>query len=577
MAADLVIGVDFGSDSSRAVVINAITGIVVGTGRCDYPRWAEGKYCNSSERRFRQHPLDYLEAFEVCVKGALKQAGEEAGNRILAIGIDTTGSTPCPVNKEGVPLALLPEFAEEPNAMFYLWKDHTAIEEAKEITAVIKDFEGEDYTRFQGTYSSEWFWAKILHASRVDPRVKEAAYSWVEHCDWIPALLTGNTDPNSMYRCSCAAGHKALWHSDFGGLPAKRCLSSIDPYLAQVAGSLGSGPESSVCRVGTITDEWAKRLGIRKKAVIGGSSLDAHAGAVGAGIKPNILVKVVGTSTVDMLVHKREELRGKDLKDCCGQAENSILPDYIGIEAGQAAFGDIYSWFRRVLMWPVDHLVLDSPYLDPAHREAFRQDCYRSLISELEKEALKLEDADDLIVMDWFNGRRYPFINEKVKGGISGLTLGTDAVQIYRAIALATVFGSRRIFDSFISRGLRIDEVIMVGGIAQKSSLVMQMMADVLKRPIKISDTEQACAQGAAMYAAAAAGVYENLLEAQNHMCQGFSHIYKPIENNFAKYDTLYRQYLNFGRHIESMLEEVKGKGDQYDAKNGQNGVKLRE
>lgn len=554
---NLVIGVDFGSDSARAVVVDVKDGHKVGEGLCEYPRWKENRYCDSSKGMFRQHPQDYIDALERCVKAALKDAGPEAGELVKAISIDTTGSTPCPVDENGTALALLPEFQDNPNAMFYLWKDHTAIAEAIEINEALKDFEGEDYTRFQGTYSSEWYWAKILHGIRTDKHVRARAYSWVEHCDWIPAMLTGQTKPDTMYRCSCAAGHKALWHSDFGGLPANECLGGVDPYLAKVIERYTKEPQTSVYPVGTITREWAKRLKLNDNVVVGGSSLDAHAGAVGAGIKPRTLVKVVGTSTVDMLVNTREDLRGSDLKDCCGQAENSIIPGYIGMEAGQAAFGDIYSWFRRLLMWPVETMAQQMT-ADDENREAWIDRMHKDLLNQLCLEAMKREDDENLIVLDWFNGRRYPLINESIKGAVSGLTLGTDAVSLFRSIILATVFGSRRIFDSFITRGIKIDEVITVGGIAKHSPLVMQMMADVLKRPIKVSKSEQACAQGAAMYAAVAAGLYPDLLAAQEHMVEGFERIYTPDETMFGKYDILYKKYLSLGRHIEQMQGDMQ-------------------
>lgn len=559
MKKDYVIGIDFGSDSVRAVVVDVANGATVGSDFCEYERWMKKLYCDPSRNMFRQHPLDYLEAFVKCVRGALREAGEDAGSFVRGIGVDTTGSTPCPVDKDGTPLALLPEFAENPNAMFYLWKDHTAIEEAREINAVFSNFGGEDYLRFQGTYASEWWWAKILHGSRVDEQVKERAYAWVEHCDWIPALLTGNTDPNTMYRCSCAAGHKALWHSDFGGLPSMKCLNEVDPYLAYVAKHYTKTPQVSTHKVGVITKEWAERLGINEQVIVGGSSLDAHAGAVGAGVKPNVLVKVIGTSTVDMLVHKRENLRGRDLHDSCGQAEDSILPGYVGMEASQAAFGDLCTWFRNLLMWPVGTLLNETKLIEDKTKKALIKEIREQMLDRITQAALDTEEDSELTVIDWFNGRRYPMINETVKGGMYGLTLGTDAVELFRGILQAAVFGSRRIIDSFVSRGIQIDEIITVGGIPKKSPLIMQMLADAMKRPIKVSNLTQACAQGSAMYAAVAAGFYQDLEEAQAHMNVGFMKIYMPEEKNFEKYDRLYCRYLKVGRHFEEIQAARNG------------------
>ena len=265
---------------------------------------------------------------------------------------------------------------------------------------------------------------------------------------------------------------------------------------------------------------------------------------------------MVGTSTVDMLVNTREDLRGSDLKDCCGQAENSIIPGYIGMEAGQAAFGDIYSWYRRILLWPVKEMIRQMG-MDSKDEERYISMMQKNLINKLCQDAVSIKDDEDLIVLDWFNGRRYPMINESVKGAVSGLTLGTDAVSLFRSIVLSTVFGSRRIFDSFITRGIKIDEVITVGGIAKRSPLVMQMMADVLKRTIKVARSEQACAQGAAMYGAVAAGIYPDLLKAQEHMVEGFERIYTPDVKMFEKYDILYKKYLSLGRHIEQIQGDM--------------------
>lgn len=558
MSMNLVLGVDFGSESVRTVVVDCDSGKTLAADFCVYPRFAQELYCDSSINQFRQHPLDYLETFEKCIKKALGKLSNKAGQSVRGISVDATGSTPCPVDIDGTPLALLPQFSENPNAMFYLWKDHTAIEEALEITKVFSDCNGEDYTRFQGAYSSEWFWAKILYASRVDPIIKQYAYSWVEHCDWIPALLTGNLKPESMYRSSCAAGHKVLWHSDFGGLPARACFSRIDSYLAKVADTYKGPPQPSDTKVGIITKEWAKKLGISEQAVIGGSSLDAHAGAVGAGIKQGTLVKVLGTSTVDMLIERRENLRGNDLKDCCGQAEDSIVPGYVGIEAGQAAFGDVYSWFRRLLLQPITAMVEKSTYIADGDKKCFLQECYETVLSELDKAAMAEPCSEDLIIVDWFNGRRYPIINESVKGGIYGLSLGTDTAMLYKALVLSTIFGSRRIFDCFISRGIAIDDVIIVGGIAKKSAFVGQLLADILKRPVKVSGTEEACAKGAAIYASVACGAFSSITEAQKHLCDNFEKIFMPNDTKSPIYDKLYKQYLNFGRHIEQMENEIE-------------------
>lgn len=338
-----------------------------------------------------------------------------------------------------------------------------------------------------------------------------------------------------------------------------KCLNEVDPYLAYVAKHYAKVPQVSTHQVGVITKEWAERLGINEQVIVGGSSLDAHAGAVGAGVRPNVLVKVIGTSTVDMLVHKRESLRGRDLHDSCGQAENSILPGYVGMEASQAAFGDLCTWYRNLLMWPAGTLINETELIEDSTKKALIKEIRERMLDRITQEALNAEEDSELTVIDWFNGRRYPMINETVKGGMYGLTLGTDAVELFRGILQAAVFGSRRIIDSFVSRGIQIDEIITVGGIPKKSPLIMQMLADAMKRPIKVSNLTQACAQGSAMYAAVAAGFYQDLEEAQAHMNVGFMKIYMPEEKNFEKYDRLYCQYLKVGRHFEEIQAARNG------------------
>ena len=555
MEDNFVIGVDFGTDSVRAVVVAASNGQLVGEDSCVYPRWRQGEYCEPEHNQFRQHPCDYLEGLESCVLGAIEKAGESVAKQIKGIAVDTTGSTPCPVNHEGTPLALLPEFEGNPNAMFHLWKDHTAASEAEEFNRVADDWSDEDYTKFQGKYSSEWFWAKMLHTHRSDSGVKRAAYSWVEHCDWIPGILTGHTHPRSMYRSACAAGHKALWHSEFGGLPRKEFLTTLDPSLATVSEHYGASPRPADTRVALLTSEWAEKLGLHPSVVVGGSSFDAHAGAVGAGIAPRVLVKVIGTSSVDMLVAEAAMMQGKDLKEICGQAESSILPGFIGIEAGQAAFGDVYAWFKELLLWPIKQLLPTSSVISEGQKRELFEEFSAQLIPEMTAQAQNFfEDDLNLVALDWLNGRRYPSVNEYVKGAIAGLHLGTDVPRLYKSLVLATAFGSRRIFDSFLAEGLMIDSIIAVGGIAQNSPFVMQVLADVLNRPIAVSASTQTCAMGAAMYAATAAGIYDRLSEAQAAMNEGFSSTYSPKKQAVESYNRLYDNYCALGEFIEQGL-----------------------
>ncbi len=552
-----VIGVDFGTDSVRAVVMDARNGDTLGEDQSYYARWQDGKYCDPAKNQFRQHPRDYVDSFESCVRGAIRHAGNCVSTSIAGMAVDTTGSTPCPVNQAGVPLALFPEFEENPNAMFHLWKDHTAIRGAEDINQAAAAWDGEDYTKFQGKYSSEWFWAKILHTVREDAAVRRAAWTWVEHCDWMPTLLTGQPAPLRMYRSACAAGHKALWHSTFHGLPAKAFLEQLDPYLGDVYDHYGGPPKTADAKVGVMTAEWSQKLGLAERVIVGGSSFDAHAGAVGAGIQPHVLVKVLGTSTVDLLVEEAEHLNGKNLKDICGQAENSILPGFVGIEAGQAAFGDVYAWLKEIVMWPIKHLLPASSVLTDEQKRALTEEFSAKMISEITAQAQNIPDhAIAVTALDWFNGRRYPNVNEYVTSAIAGLHVSTGVPQLYKALVLATAFGSRRILESFLAEGFTIDRITAVGGIAQKSAFVMQVLADVLNRPISVSASTQACARGAAMYAAVAAGLHDSLQEAQAVMSAGFSAIYAPQRNQVATYTTLYRKYRTLGDFIDHHVDE---------------------
>lgn len=552
-ASMIVAGVDFGSDSVRVVMAEGATGRTVSQASCAYPRWSQRLYCNDEISQFRQHPLDYIEAFTAAFTAALRDAGEHAGGRLRAIGIDTTGSTPCPVDGAGVPLALKPEFAHNPNAMFHLWKDHTAIAEAEEINAVFSSATSVDYTQYQGTYSSEWFWAKILRTIRQDEEVKKAAYTWIEHCDWFAGLLTGQTDPLALYRSSCAAGHKALWHSAFDGLPADECLQQLDPYLVLIKKRYGAGPKHADTAIGTISKAWAVQLGVNEQVVISGSSFDAHAGAVGAGIKPHTLVKVVGTSTVDMMIERSERLQNKEMKHVCGMAEHSIVPGYVGIEAGQAAFGDIFAWFKSLLMWPVEQMLRQTEVLSEDQKKLLQQQWSEQLLYRLEAAAkeIPLLAANQIVALDWFNGRRYPVLNENVKGTIAGLNLGSTAPAIYQALIMSAIFGAKRIFDSFIEHGLRIDRIIVIGGIANKSPYIMQMMSDVLGRPIMISKEDQVCAKGAAIYAAVAAGLFASIEEAQQIYCEPYEADFNPNPDKQQDYAVKYEQYLKLAQNIE--------------------------
>ncbi len=553
--AKYTIGLDYGSDSVRSLIVNVETGEEVASVVFEYPRWKKGLYCDPAQNQFRQHPKDYLEGLEYTIVEALKQAPAGVAENVVGISVDTTGSTPVAVDEKGSPLSLTPGFEENPNAMFVLWKDHTAVKEADQINELARKWEI-DFTKFEGgVYSSEWFWAKLLHVSRVDAAVYRAANSWVEHCDWIPAVLAGNTRPRTLKRSRCAAGHKAMWHEAFDGLPSEEFLIALDPMLGGLRDRLYKETYTCDVAVGNLSKEWADKLGLSTDVVIGVGAFDAHLGALGAEIEPYHLSKVMGTSTCDMLVAPMEEVGDKLVAGICGQVDGSITPGMLGMEAGQSAFGDIYAWFKRLLMWPAEQILSKSSLVSEEQRQALIEEIADNMIAELSKEAEKISIGESgVLAIDWMNGRRTPDANQNLKGAIAGLSLGTDAPRIFRALVEATAFGSKAIVDRFRSEGVRIDGVIALGGVAKKSTLVMQIVCDVLNMPIKVARSEQACALGSAMAAAVVAGVYATTNEAQKKMGGGFETEYHPIPENVDKYQKIYEDYLALGGFIEDKL-----------------------
>lgn len=528
---NLLIGLDFGSDSVRALLVSD-EGEQIAADVQPYRRWSEGQFCSPSANQYRQHPLDYLEGMEAAIRAVLTP---ERAPLVRGIGLDTTGSTPCAVDKDCTPLALLPEFADNPNAMFILWKDHTALEEAARIDACAAS-STVDYRCYEGgAYSSEWFWSKILHVLRVDARVRDAAFSWVEHCDWMAGELCGHTDPLTLPRGRCAAGHKAMWHQSWGGLPPESFLREVDPLLAGLRQRLYQETWTAERPVGRLSAKWAAKLGLSREVVISGAGIDCHFGAVGAQIQPGDLVKVCGTSTCDIVV--AGEIN-RCIPGICGQVDGSVVPGLVGLEAGQAAFGDVYAWFMRLLSYGGGEVSLQ----------------------QLEKEAAELAPGSTgVMALDWFNGRRSPDANPRLCGLLAGLQLGTTAPMLYRALVESTVFGARAIVERFIREEIPVRRIIATGGISRKSPFVMQLLADVLNMPVKITATEQTCALGAAMFAAVAASVHTSLTEAMERMGRGYERTCQPDVQNVPVYEKLYQQYQELGKSIEKMTTGLPG------------------
>lgn len=547
-----VIGVDYGTDSVRSIIVNTATGEEIASAVHYYARWKKGLYCNPTESKFRQHPLDYVEGLIATITQCLKQTGSAVAEKVVAIGVDTTGSSPVAVDSTGTPLALNSKFAENPNAMFVLWKDHTSVKEAAEINQHATKFET-NYLQFVGgIYSSEWFWAKLLHILRADEQIRTACVSWVEHCDWIPFMLTGGNDIKNLKRSVCAAGHKGLWAEAFNGYPPNEFFTSLDPLLDGYTDTLGKLIYASDQPAGTLSAEWATKLGLPENVVVAVGAFDAHMGAVGGQIEPYELSKVMGTSTCDILVAPSKDLANKTVKGICGQVTGSVIPGMLGLEAGQSAFGDTYAWFKNMLLKPIKDLLDKTAIIDENKAEELYKELADNLIIHLSSLAASLPlNEDDELALDWFNGRRTPDANQFLTGSIHGLNLGTDAAAIFKSLVEATCFGAKMIVDRFVSEGVPVKGLIGLGGVAKRSPYIMQVMADVMNMPIRIHKSEQTCALGAAMFAATAAGVYTKVEDAMKQMGQGFEGSYTPNERRVPYYQKRYLKYQLAGQFTE--------------------------
>jgi L-ribulokinase len=547
MARALALGLDFGTDSVRALLVDARSGAEVAGGVADYRRWAQGRFCDASRQQFRQHPQDHLDAMREAVRQALRAAGKAAAGQVAGIGVDTTGSSPMPIAADGRALALVPGFQDDPDAMCVLWKDHTAVAEADDLNALAHGGRFPDYTRWVGgIYSSEWWWAKIAHVLRHNRRVAGYAHTWMEHCDWVPFVLTGAGDPARAARSRCAAGHKALWHASWDGLPDEDFLTAFEKRLKGLRGRLYQETVTADQSAGGLSATWAKLFGLRAGIPVAAGAFDAHLGAVGAGAKPNILVKVMGTSTCDMLLSPAKAVGSRTVRGICGQVDGSILPGFIGLEAGQSAFGDIFAWYKRLLSWPLASM--------PAAKRARVLD---RLLPDLERAAAKVPPlGTGEIAVDWFNGRRTPDADQSLRGCIGGLHLGSDAPAVYRALVEASVYGARAIVDRFISEGVAVNGVVAIGGIARKSPLIMQMCADVFARPVQVVASDQCCALGAAIAGATAAGLHRDMAAAQRAMASPIERTYRPNKKLSKIYESGFAKYRALGAHLA-----VKGKG----------------
>ncbi len=536
------LGLDYGTDSVRALLVDVATGDEVATNVVAYPRWAKGLYCNPAADQFRQHPLDYLDSLELVMQGLWQVAPDGAAKQVVGLSFDTTGSTPIAVDAEGVALALKPEFAEDPNAMFVLWKDHTAVAEAKAITDAAQKA-STNYLKFEGgIYSSEWYWAKTLHVLRASEAVRNAAYMWVEHCDWMPAVLTGTTHPSKLRMGRCAAGHKIMWHESWGGYPPNDFFQAVDPLLEGYRDRLPAQTYTADQNVGGLSEEWAQRLGLPAGIAVGFGAFDCHMGAVAARVSPGVLTKIMGTSTCDITVATYDEVADKCIAGICGQVDGSVLPGMVGLEAGQSAFGDLYAWYKNLLSWPLRELFDDQSQV---------QQVEDKMLARLGDQAAQLAPGQaGITALDWVNGRRTPDADQTVAMAIAGLKMGTDAPQLFRGLVEATAFGARAIIERFREQGVAVESVVAIGGISKKSDFVMQVCADVWNCNIDVLESEQSCALGAAIFAATAAGAHPNVASAQEAMASNVCKTYRPDSHAAAIYDGLYQRYLKLGQFV---------------------------
>jgi L-ribulokinase len=526
MKAQYAIGLDYGTNSVRCLIVNVANGAEVATAVWTYAHGTQGVILSRDPNLARQHPLDYVNGAEITIKQALAAAKKNVKGfkpeQVVGIGVDTTGSTPLPVDANGQPLAFQKKFANHPAAMAWLWKDHTGIAEAAEITALAEKIRPQFLAKCGGIYSSEWFFSKILKCLRAAPEVFNAAHSWIELSDFVPAALSGTLAPDQFTAGVCAAGHKAMWNAAWNGYPDTEFLSQLDPKLGALRDRLPKKVRAVDAAAGTLTAEWAKKTGLTAGIPVAVGAFDAHTGAIGAGVKPGTLVKIIGTSTCDISV-RLNTAQLADIPGVCGIVDGSVLPGYFGIEAGQSAVGDIFNWLVN--------------YIQPGGTKAGSHEA-------LTNGALKLKPGESgLLALDWNNGNRTILVNQQLTGLLVGQTLYTTPAEIYRALIEATAFGALTIVNRFEEYGVKIDEVVNCGGIADKSPLVMQIYADITGRPMKVSRSAQTCALGSAIAAAVLAGAHQDIAAAQKKMTGLKPKIYKPNPKAHAVYKELYVLY----------------------------------
>jgi L-ribulokinase len=529
MSIRYTLGLDFGTNSVRALIVDVRNGKEAGTAVWGYEHGTQGVILTRDPNLARQHPADYVTGAATVIRRALAQTRRRVRGfrpeQIIGVGVDTTGSTPMPVDGEGKPLAFQRRFSRNPDAMAWLWKDHTGVAEAAAITSLAREIRPRYVARCGGVYSSEWFFSKILHCRRTSPEVFSAASLWVEIADWIPAMLTGTEHPDRLTIGICAAGHKAMFSADWGGYPDAEFLSRLDPGLGELRARLKTTAATVDTAVGGLTPAWAKKTGLRTGIPVATGAFDAHCGAIGAGVGTGTLVKIIGTSTCDITVAPGGEPL-QDIRGLCGIVKGSVIPGDYGLEAGQSAVGDIFNWFVS--------------YIRPLGASGTHE--------ALTAAAARIRPGESgLLALDWNNGNRTVLVDQRLTGLLIGQTLYTTPGEIYRALIEATAFGALAIINRFEESGVTIEQVVNCGGIAEKSPLVMQIYADVTGRPMKVSRSAQTCALGAAIagsvVAGKQAGGYASIREAQSTMTGLKRRVFSPDPAAHAVYRELYPLY----------------------------------
>ena len=523
------IGLDYGTNSCRALIVDLSDGLEVSSSLFNYPSGEAGVLVDKNDPNLaRQNPKDYLDGVTYTITNSIEKAIENDpsfdASSIVGIGVDTTGSSPIPVNEEGTPMSFLPEFSENINAMCWLWKDHTSFSEAKQITELAADIRPQYLSKIGGTYSSEWYWSKVLHCKNIDPTLFDSIASFVELCDYIPSVLTGHTQPNNIKRSICAAGHKAMYNKDWGGLPDLEFLSRLDPALCKIRENYSVEAFSSEESAGVLSEAWANRLGLKPGISVAVGAFDAHMGAVGAGIKEGTLVKILGTSTCDIMVQNNQK-KLNDIPGVCGIVDGSVMNNYFGIEAGQSAVGDIFLWFVNNLTPENYGKSIDEKF------------------EKLEKQAVILKPGETgLLALDWNNGNRTILVDVRLSGLLLGQTLHTTPHEIFRALVESTAFGALTIINRIEDYGVKVNDVVNCGGLAAKSPMLMQIYADVIGRPMRISRSDQTPALGASIFGAISAGEFNDTFSAQS-VLTSIKKTYEPDSKNHEIYQKIYLLY----------------------------------